>query len=70
VHIQRGKLRCEQCHDGQGKSDKLPLAEVNRISGYSRDVMGRPGRPGMRMDNCIGCHERGGRHYACLDCHK
>lgn len=70
VHIQRGKLGCEQCHGGQGKSDKLPLAEVNRISGYSRDVMGRPGHAGMRMDACIGCHERRGMHHACLDCHK
>lgn len=70
AHIQRAKLACEQCHGSHGKSDKLPLVEVNRISGYSRDVMGRPGRAGMRMDNCIDCHERRGLHHACLDCHK
>jgi len=47
------------------------LFEVNRISGYSRDVMGRPGKStGMRMDNCIGCHEQHGLHQTCLDCHK
>lgn len=70
AHLNRAKIACEQCHDGQGKSDKLPLFEVNRISGYSRDVMGRPGKSGMRMDNCIQCHEQRGLRHACLDCHK
>ena len=71
VHLKRAKLTCEQCHGGQGKSDKLPLFEVNRISGYSRDVMGWPGKStGMRMDNCIHCHEQHGLHQTCLDCHK
>ena len=71
AHLKRAKLTCEQCHGGQGKSDKLPLFEVNRISGYSRDVMGRPGKSsGMRMENCVHCHVQRGLHHACLDCHK
>ena len=71
AHLKRAKIACEQCHGGQGKSGKLPLFEVNRISGYSRDVMGRPGKnTGMRMDNCVHCHEQRGLRHACLDCHK
>jgi hypothetical protein len=70
-HLKRAKLDCATCHGGQGKSDKLPLFEVNRISGYSRDVMGRPGRnSGMRMDDCVQCHQQHGLLYACLDCHR
>jgi len=70
AHLTRAKLACEHCHGGQGKSDKLPLYEVNRISGYSREVMGRPGHEGMRMDRCVRCHEQRGLRHACLDCHK
>jgi hypothetical protein len=70
AHVTRAKLACERCHGAQGTSDKLPLLEVNRISGYSRDVMGRPGKAGMRMDDCIQCHRERGLRHACLDCHK
>jgi hypothetical protein len=71
AHLKRANLACEKCHGGQGKSDKLPLFEVNRISGYSRDVMGRAGNnSGMRMDSCLRCHEQRGLRHACLDCHK
>jgi hypothetical protein len=71
AHINGAKLACDDCHAGQGKSDKLPLYQVNRISGYSRDVMGLPGKGGMRMDDCVRCHRaRGLGKYACLDCHK
>ena len=70
-HLKRAKFDCNRCHAGQGSSDILPVFEVNRISGYSRDVMGRPGRAtGMRMDDCIECHRKSGLKHACLDCHR
>jgi hypothetical protein len=69
-HLNRAKLACARCHGGQGASDTPPLYQVNRISGYSRDVMGRPGKTGMRMDDCVRCHHEHGLKHACLDCHK
>jgi hypothetical protein len=77
VHVKTARLACERCHAGIGRSTTLPLYQVNRISGYSRDVMGRPaGRwglaraGGMRMDDCVDCHRQRGLSHSCLDCHK
>jgi hypothetical protein len=77
AHVTRAKLACERCHGQIGKSTALPLYQVNRITGYSRDVMGRPaGRwglqraGGMRMDDCVACHRERGLKHSCLDCHK
>lgn len=71
AHVTRAKLACEKCHGDHGKSTTLPLFEVNRVSGYSREVMGRKGRSaGMRMDNCIQCHHEHGLNHSCLDCHR
>ncbi len=76
-HVKAAKLKCEKCHGDHGKSTTLPLYQVNRISGYSLDVMGRPaGRwglqraGGMRMDDCVACHRQNGLSHSCLDCHK
>jgi menaquinone reductase, multiheme cytochrome c subunit len=70
-HIARAKLACERCHGNHGKTTTLVAYEENRISGYSRDVMGRPGRTvGMRMDNCVECHHQQGLEHSCLDCHR
>lgn len=77
AHVKRGGLKCERCHADHGKSDKLPIYLVNRITGYSADVMGRRSGPlamrrdgGMRMDDCIACHRQNGLAHSCLDCHK
>ena len=76
THVKTAKLDCERCHPGHGKSESLRPLELNRISGYTRDVMGRPGKAvfqrtgGMRMDDCVACHRRHGLEHSCLDCHK
>lgn len=77
AHVRTAKLKCEQCHGDHGKSTSLPLFRANRITGYSLDVMGRPGgnwnlsrTGGMRMDDCVACHEKKRLRHSCLDCHK
>jgi len=70
VHVKRGQVKCEQCHGPQGSSDRLPPYQVDRISGYSRDIWGAGGRPGMTMDDCVACHQKQGLEHSCLDCHK
>ena len=70
THVKRGRLRCDTCHGGIGASDKLPPYEEDRISGYSRDIWGAAGRPGMTMNDCIACHRKNHREDSCLDCHK
>lgn len=77
AHVKAARLSCEQCHAGHGKSSSLPLYQVNRLTGYSLDVMGRPaGRlglqraGGMRMEDCISCHRSRHLSHSCLDCHK
>jgi hypothetical protein len=75
-HIKLAKLDCRECHGEHGKTDRLRAYEQNRISGYSRDIWGasisRTGmaRRGMKMDDCIACHEQKGLKHSCMDCHK
>lgn len=77
AHVKLAGLKCEQCHGQHGASDKLGPLEVNRISGYSRDIWGRSisrlrnrEHEGMKMDDCIRCHAKSGRAEGCIDCHK
>ena len=70
AHVNRGKLKCERCHGNQGQSTMPRPYQVDRISGYSRDIWGGAGRPAMTMDGCVSCHREDGREYSCLDCHK
>jgi hypothetical protein len=67
-HVKAGKLPCEQCHADHGKSSSLPLYQANRITGYSRNLM--TGSAGLRMDDCIACHQARRLSHSCLDCHK
>ena len=76
-HVTGGKVACERCHGPHGESSAVRAREVNRLSGYPRDLWGpsisRLGREewqGMKMSDCIRCHRAGGRESACLDCHK
>ena len=69
THVKRGKLTCESCHGAQGSTDKLRRYQVDRISGYSRDIWGGQGRP-MTMDDCVDCHRESKLEHSCLDCHK
>ena len=71
VHVKTAGVKCERCHGNIGTSAKLPAYEVDRVSGYSHDIWGTAGRPGMTMDDCIACHRQRGRAAAsCLECHK
>jgi hypothetical protein len=76
-HVKLGKVACETCHGGHGKTETLRPFERNRISGYSRDIWGPSlarftgtGRAGMKMDDCMSCHRDKGVQDSCLDCHK
>lgn len=71
AHVKRGGVACDSCHGNLGDSDHLPLYEVDRVSGYSRDIWGRSGRPAMTMDGCVACHrQKKLAEHSCLDCHK
>ncbi len=76
-HVTVGGMKCEQCHGDHGSSSALKVYQVNRISGYSRDIWGPniSGIPsheweGMKMDKCIRCHEKQHRRDGCIACHK
>ncbi|MGB2869796.1 MAG: menaquinone reductase multiheme cytochrome c subunit QrcA [Bacteroidota bacterium] len=76
-HVKEGQLACERCHGPHGTSTELRSYEENRISGYSKDIWGsniarikfEPWQ-GMKMDDCVACHETKNAQRACIDCHK
>jgi hypothetical protein len=77
AHVKLGKVKCEQCHGNEGGAATLRPFAQDPISGYSRDIWGRPvnriglrREGGMRMDDCVDCHRRQGLEYSCLGCHK
>jgi menaquinone reductase, multiheme cytochrome c subunit len=77
VHAKEAGLGCQDCHGPHGTSDSLRVYQVNRLSGYSRDIWGQnisgfSSRPweGMKMDRCVRCHEGRGRKDGCIACHK
>lgn len=76
-HVKLAELKCEQCHGQHGASEQLRQLEMNRLSGYSRDIWGQSisrmrtrEDEGMKMDDCIRCHAKSGRVDGCIDCHK
>ena len=77
AHLKLGELKCEDCHGPHGQSAGLRAYQVNRVSGYSRDIWGKnisgiPSEPweGMKMNRCISCHAQRGRSDGCIDCHR
>jgi hypothetical protein len=70
AHVVTAQLKCERCHGDQGSTDKLRPHQADRISGYSRDIWGDKGRPGMTMNDCVACHRERKLNHSCLDCHK
>jgi menaquinone reductase, multiheme cytochrome c subunit len=70
AHVKLAQLKCETCHGNLGSTGKLPVYQEDRISGYSRDIWGHDGRPGMTMDDCVKCHRQKNLEHSCLDCHK
>jgi hypothetical protein len=71
AHVKRANLACETCHGDTGTSSTLRPYQVDRISGYSRDIwkIGNM-RHGMKMADCVECHRRNSLENSCLDCHK
>lgn len=77
IHVKRGNLSCSECHFSYGESDTVKVYQVNRISGYSRDIWGhsmsrlqRTPHEGMKMSDCENCHRRRHVEVGCLGCHK
>ncbi|HEV2397002.1 MAG TPA: menaquinone reductase multiheme cytochrome c subunit QrcA [Candidatus Sulfotelmatobacter sp.] len=77
IHVKRGGLKCEECHGSYGETDQVKVYEVNRISGYSRDVwghsmarLGRAPGDGMNMTDCENCHRARHVEAGCMSCHK
>lgn len=77
VHVRLAGIACQRCHGAHDTTESLPPAQINRLTGYSRDIWGhsqvrlnlRPGE-GKKMADCSGCHRRQGVEESCLDCHK
>lgn len=76
-HVTLARLSCAHCHGQHGSTDRLRPLETNRISTYSRDIggpsvswIGSPVKNGMRMDDCVRCHNQRSVTTGCLDCHK
>jgi len=79
THVKRAGLKCERCHGSEGSAEHPRAFEQDRVSGYSRDIWGGAGRPGMKMDDCVDCHRQNAHskgaspaagERSCLDCHK
>jgi hypothetical protein len=85
AHVKGAQLECITCHGPIGTSESLKPYEVNRISGYSRDIWGHNisgikhnSWDSMKMDDCAQCHANNGIHDssvqtgrdACFVCHK
>jgi len=77
AHVKAAGLKCEECHGAVGLSDRLRAEYVDRISGYSRDVLpvaaiGRKRGAGqsMSMDDCVACHRQLGLENSCMECHR
>jgi menaquinone reductase, multiheme cytochrome c subunit len=77
IHVKRANLACTECHSTYGESDQVRVYEVNRISGYSRDIWGhsisrlrRTPHEGMKMNDCEDCHARRNVEVGCLGCHQ
>ncbi len=77
IHLKRAGLTCTECHSTYGESDQVKVYEVNRISGYSRDIWGRSisrlrraPHEGMKMSDCENCHRKKQVEVGCLGCHQ
>jgi len=63
-HVRLARLDCRQCHGGEGQSNTLPPARIDRISEYSGSAHFED------MSACEDCHRRRGAANSCLACHK
>ena len=79
AHVNMGELDCGICHGDHAKTEKLPLYQKNRLTGYSINIWGENIAgikmntwDRMKMDDCAECHTEKGReeNNACFVCHK
>jgi len=77
IHTKGAGLACTECHATNGESDQVKPYQVNRISGYSRDIWGhsisrmrRGPHEGMKMSDCERCHHQHNIEAGCLGCHE
>jgi hypothetical protein len=79
AHVKMGKMECKTCHGNHGKTERLPLYQKNRLTGYSINIWGKRISglkfntwDRMKMDDCAECHEKKGQkqNNECFVCHK
>jgi hypothetical protein len=77
IHVKGAGLSCTECHSTFGETDQVRVYQVNRISGYSRDIWGhsmsrlrRTPHEGMKMSDCEDCHKRHNIDVGCMGCHE
>ncbi|MEA2039219.1 MAG: menaquinone reductase multiheme cytochrome c subunit QrcA [Thermodesulfobacteriota bacterium] len=79
AHVKMGKLDCQTCHGDHDKTEKLPVYQENRLTGYSILIWGKNIAgykkntwDRMKMDDCAECHTKKGHeeNNACFVCHK
>lgn len=79
AHVNMGELDCGICHGDHAKTEKLPVYQKNRLTGYSINIWGENIAgikmntwDRMKMDDCAECHTEKGReeNNACFVCHK
>lgn len=85
AHTISGNMACATCHGDIGESTQSPIYEVNRITGYSRNIWGKNIAgfkkntwDRMKMDDCSECHMKNDvkqnseqtKKGACFVCHK
>jgi len=77
--VKMGNTACETCHGDHAKTDRLPLYQKNRLTGYSINIWGKNllgykvnSYDRMKMDDCAECHTKKGfeENNACFVCHK
>lgn len=79
AHVKLANLDCRTCHGDHGLSERLPVYQQNRLTGYSRNIWGMNiagyktnSWDRMKMDDCAECHTKTGHpeNNACFVCHK
>ncbi|OQY01434.1 MAG: cytochrome C [Desulfobacteraceae bacterium 4572_130] len=78
AHVIGANMDCKTCHGDIGESTISKPYEVNRITGYSRDIWGKNiwgikkhSWDSMKMDDCAECHLKETQSKgACFQCHK
>jgi hypothetical protein len=77
--VKNADQECGICHGDHGMKEKLPPYEINRLTGYSRNIWGKfiggwkfNSWDSMKMNDCADCHSENDleENNACGVCHK